>query len=129
MAYVYNPFTGKLDVKGLGDTVNTVAPVALGCITLTGTAASASWTGTAGYTVVGVDQGPGETEITLTFPSAYSARTDYIVHTDFDYTAGVPGNSASIGISRSTGSVLLTLRRWDESQLQLGEIMVTIYNL
>jgi len=108
---------------------NPNVPVAVGCITLNGT--SPTWSGTAGYTVSGAQPGGGGTdyEITLTFPTAYSARTDYIVQATYDGTNYVSGNDASIGVARGTASVVFTPRRWDENPLSLGEIMVTITNL
>jgi len=104
-------------------------PVAAGYITLNGT--SPTWSGTTGYTVSGAQPGGVGTdyEITLTFPTAYSARTDYIVQTTYDGTNYVSGNGASIGVARGTASVVFTPRRWDENPLSLGEIMVTITNL
>jgi len=104
-------------------------PVAAGCITLNGT--SPTWSGTAGYTVSGAQPGGAGTDyvITLTFPTAYSARTDYIVQATYDSTNYVSGNGASIGVARGTASVVFTPRRWDENPLSLGEIMVTITNL
>jgi hypothetical protein len=108
---------------------NPNVPVAVGCITLNGT--SPTWSGTAGYTVSGAQPGGGGTdyEITLTFPTAYSARTDYIVQATYDGTNYISGNGASIGVARGTASVVFTPRRWDENPLSLGEIMVTITNL
>jgi len=105
------------------------APAAQGFITLNGT--SPTWSGTAGYTVSGAQPGGGGTdyEITLTFPTAYSARTDYIVQTTYDGNNYVSGNDASIGVTRGTASVVFVPRRWDENPLSLGEIMVTIHNL
>jgi len=104
-------------------------PVAVGYITLNGT--SPTWSGTSGYTVTGTQPGGAGTdyEITLTFPSAYSARTDYVVQATYDGTNYVSGNGASIGVARGTASVVFTPRRWDENPLSLGEIMVTITNL
>jgi len=104
-------------------------PVAAGCITLNGT--SPTWSGTTGYTVSGAQPGGAGTDyvITLTFPTAYSARTDYIVQATYDGTNYVSGNGASIGVARGTASVVFTPRRWDENPLSLGEIMVTITNL
>ncbi|QPB08162.1 tail fiber-like protein [Synechococcus phage S-H9-1] len=103
-------------------------PVAVGCITLNGT--SPTWSGTSGYSVSGSQPGGAGTDyvITLTFPSAYSARTDYIVQATYDSTNYVSGNGASIGVARGTASVVFTPRRWDENPLSLGEIMVTITN-
>lgn len=110
----------------LADTNN---PAAKGYIFLDGT--SPTWTGTAGYTVSGAQPGGAGTDyvITLTFPTAYSARTDYIVQATYDSTNYVAGNGASIGVVRGTSSVVFTPRRWNEDPLSLGEIMVTIYNL
>lgn len=110
----------------LADTNN---PAAKGYIFLDGT--SPTWTGTAGYTVSGAQPGGAGTDyvITLTFPTAYSARTDYIVQVTYDSTGYVAGNGASIGVVRGTSSVVFTPRRWNEDPLSLGEIMVTIYNL
>ena len=104
-------------------------PVAAGYITLNGT--SPTWSGTTGYTVTGAQPGGGGTdyEITLTFPTAYSARTDYIVQVTFDGTNYVAQNGAQIAVARGTASVVFTPRRWDENPLSLGEIMVTITNL
>ncbi len=104
-------------------------PVAAGYIFLDGT--SPTWTGTAGYTVSGAQPGGVGTDyvITLTFPTAYSARTDYIVQATYDSTNYVAGNGASIGVARGTSSVVFTPRRWNEDPLSLGEIMVTITNL
>lgn len=104
-------------------------PVAAGCITLNGT--SPTWSGTTGYTVSGAQPGGVGTdyEITLTFPTAYSARTDYIVQATYDSTNYVSGNGASIGVARGTASIVFTPRRWDENPLSLGDIMVTITNL
>lgn len=131
MSYVFNPFTGNFDVKGLGDTINTVAPTALGCINMNGN--SPTWAGTAGYTVTksGGDGTPvgGDVFYTLTFPSAYSLRTDYIVHANYDGTDWVPQNGAQIAIQRNAGNVIFTVRRWNEDPLNLGDILVTIYNL
>jgi len=108
---------------------NPLSPVAAGCITLNGT--SPTWTGTSGYSVSGAQPGGAGTdyEITLTFPTAYSARTDYIVQATYDGTNLIAGNGASIGVARGTASVVFTPRRWDENPLSLGEIMVTITNL
>jgi len=131
MSYVYNPFTGKLDVKGSGDTINTVAPTALGFISMNGN--NPSWSGTAGYTVAksGGDGQPvnGDVVYTLTFPSAYALRTDYIVHADYDGTDYVSGNGAQIGLSRNTSDIVFVVRRWNEDPLNLGDIMITIYNI
>ncbi len=104
-------------------------PVAVGYIFLDGT--SPTWTGTSGYTVSGTQPGGAGTDyvITLTFPTAYSARTDYIVQATYDSTGFVSGNGASIGVVRGTSSVVFTPRRWNEDPLSLGEIMITITNL
>ena len=104
-------------------------PVAAGFITLNGT--SPTWTGTTGYTVSGAQPGGAGTdyEITLTFPTAYSARTDYIVQATYDGTNYIGANGAQIAVARGTSSVVFTPRRWDENPLSLGEIMVTITNL
>ena len=104
-------------------------PIAAGYITLNGT--SPTWSGTAGYSVSGAQPGGAGTdyEITLTFPTVYSARTDYIVQATYDGTNYVSGSGASIGVARGTASVVFTPRRWDENPLSLGEIMVTITNL
>lgn len=104
-------------------------PVVKGVITLNGT--SPTWSGTAGYTVSGAQPGGGGTdyEITLTFPAAYAARTDYIVQVTYDGTNFIAQNGAQIGVSRSTGSILFTPRRWDETPLSGGELMITIFNV
>ena len=104
-------------------------PVAAGYIYLDGT--SPTWTGTNGYTVSGAQPGGTGNDyvITLSFPTTYSARTDYIVQATYDSTGYVAGNGASIGVVRGTSSVVFTPRRWNEDPLSLGEIMITITNL
>ena len=104
-------------------------PVAAGFITLNGT--SPTWTGTTGYTVSGTQPGGAGTDyvITLTFPTAYSARTDYIVQATYDGTDYIPQNGAEVGVARGTSSVVFTPRRLDSNPLSLGDIMVTITNL
>ena len=104
-------------------------PVAVGCINMNGF--SPTWTGTTGYTVTGTQpQGSGTDYVyTLTFPSAYSARTDYIVQATFDGTNYVPENGCELAVARGTASVVFTPRRFDGQPLNQGEIMVTITNL
>tara|TARA_B100002019_G_scaffold290119_1_gene307121 strand:+ start:2764 stop:4044 length:1281 start_codon:yes stop_codon:yes gene_type:complete len=106
-------------------------PVAAGCINMN--ANSPTWTGTTGYTVAksGGDgsAGAGDVFYTLTFPTAYSARTDYIVQASYDGTDWVAANGAQIGIQRNTTDVIFCVRRWNEDPLNLGDIMVTITNL
>jgi len=106
-------------------------PVAAGCINMN--ANSPTWTGTTGYTVAksGGDGSAlgGDVFYTLTFPTAYSARTDYIVQVSYDGTDWVSANGAQIGIERNAGNVVFTVRRWNEDPLNLGDIMVTITNL
>ena len=102
-------------------------PVAKGFINLDGS--SPTWTGTTGYTV-SHSGGGGQDEIyTLTFPSAYSARTDYIVHATYDGTDWIYTNGAQVAVARFTDRVVFTVRRWNEDPLNLGDIMVTITNL
>ena len=107
------------------------APVAVGYINMNGN--SPTWTGTTGYTVAksggdGTALG-GDVLYTLTFPSAYSARTDYIVHATYDGTDWVYVNGAQVAVARFTDKVVFTVRRWNEDPLNLGDIMVTITNL
>jgi hypothetical protein len=106
-------------------------PAAVGFIKMNGN--SPTWTGTSSYTVSksggdGSSSG-GDVFYTLTFPSAYSARTDYIVQASYDGTDWVSANGAQIGIERNTGNVVFCVRRWNEDPLNLGEIMVTITDL
>ena len=106
-------------------------PTAVGFIKMNGN--SPTWTGTSSYTVAksggdGTSLG-GDVFYTLTFPSAYSARTDYIVQASYDGTDWVSANGAQIGIERNTGNVVFCVRRWNEDPLNLGEIMVTITDL
>ena len=106
-------------------------PVAAGYINMNGN--SPTWTGTTGYTVAksggdGTALG-GDVFYTLTFPTAYSARTDYIVQASYDGTDWVSANGAQIGIERNAGNVVFCVRRWNEDPLNLGDIMVTITNL
>ena len=106
-------------------------PVAVGNINMN--ANSPTWSGTAGYTVAksGGDgtAGGGDVFYTLTFPTAYTARTDYIVQASYDGTDFIPANGAQIGIERNTGNIVFCVRRWNEDPLNLGDIMVTITNL
>jgi len=108
----------------LADTNN---PAAKGFINMNGS--SPTWTGTAGYTVAHSGGGGSDEVYTLTFPSAYGARTDYIVNADYDGTNWVAGNGAQLGIVRNAGNVQITVRRWNEDPLNQGEIMITIHNL
>ena len=106
-------------------------PVAAGNINMN--ANSPTWTGTTGYSVAksGGDgsAGGGDVFYTLTFPAAYSARTDYIVQASYDGTDWVSANGAQIGIERNTANVVFCVRRWNEDPLNLGDIMITITNL
>jgi hypothetical protein len=108
----------------LADTNN---PAAKGFINMNGS--SPTWTGTAGYTVAHSGGGGSDEVYTLTFPSAYGARTDYIVNADYDGTNWIAGNGAQLGIVRNSGNVQITVRRWNEDPLNQGEIMITIHNL
>jgi len=108
----------------LADTNN---PAAKGFINMNGS--SPTWTGTAGYTVAHSGGGGSDEVYTLTFPSAYGARTDYIVNADYDGTNWIAGNGAQLGIVRNAGNVQITVRRWNEDPLNQGEIMITIHNL
>ena len=47
----------------------------------------------------------------------------------YDGTNFIAQNGAQIGVSRSTGSILFTPRRWDETPLSGGELMITIFNV
>jgi len=106
-------------------------PVAAGNINMN--ANSPTWTGTTGYTVAksGGDGSAlgGDVFYTLTFPAAYSARTDYIVQASYDGTDWVSANGAQIGIERNTANVVFCVRRWNEDPLNIGDIMITITNL
>ena len=103
------------------------APVAVGYINMIGS--YPTWTGTAGYTVAHSGGGGSDEVYTLTFPVAYSSRTDYIVHATYDGTNWIAGNGAQLGIVRNAGNVQITVRRWNEDPLNQGEIMITITNL
>lgn len=110
-------------------TGSATAPVAVGCINMNGT--SPTWSGTASYSVSGAQPGGAGTDYvyTLTFPSAYSARTDYIVQATYDGTDYVSDVSCELAVARGTGSVVFTPRRLDGQPLSLGDIMVTITEL
>lgn len=103
------------------------APTAKGYINMNGN--SPTWTGTSGYTVAHSGGGGLDELYTLTFPTAYSARTDYIVHATYDGTDWVYVNGAQVAVARFTDKVVFTVRRWNEDPLNLGDIMVTIHNL
>jgi hypothetical protein len=129
----YDPTTSVLRISN-GSTAGGVtvggAPAAVGCITM---GESPTWSGTSGYTVTksGGDGQPSNADVTfrLTFPSAYSARTDYIVHVTYDGTTYVVGNGAQVAVNRSTAYVDIVPRKWNEDPLIVGELMVTIHNL
>ena len=94
---------------------------------------SPSWSGTTGYTVAksggdGTVNG-GDVFYTLTFPTAYSARTDYIVHVTYDGTDYIGSNGAQVAVERGTADVTFCTRKWNEDPLNLGDLMVTVYDL
>jgi len=130
----WDPTTTSLKMSD-GSTAGGVAaggaPVAKGCINMN--ANSPTWTGTTGYTVAksGGDGSAlgGDVFYTLTFPTAYSARTDYIVQASYDGTDWVSANGAQIAIERNAANIVFCIRRWNEDPLNLGDIMVTIHNL
>ena len=103
------------------------APTAKGYINMNGS--SPTWTGTSGYTVAHSGGGGLDNLYTLTFPTAYSARTDYIVHATYDGTDWIYVNGAQVAVARFTDRVVFTVRQWNEDPLNLGDIMVTIHNL
>ena len=106
-------------------------PTAVGFIKMNGN--SPTWTGTSNYTVAKSGgtgaSSSGDVFYTLTFPSAYSARTNYIVQASYDGTDWISANGVQIGIQRNTGNIVFCVRRWNEDPLNLGEIMVTITDL
>jgi hypothetical protein len=108
---------------------NPLSPVAVGYINMNGT--SPTWSGTAGYTVTGTQPGGAGTDYvyTLTFPSAYLARTNYVVQATYDGTNYISSNGCELAVARGTASVVFTPRRLDGQPLNQGEIMVTITNL
>ena len=108
---------------------NPLSPVAAGYINMNGT--SPTWSGTTGYSISGAQPGGAGTDYvyTLTFPSTYSARTDYIVQATYDGTNYISSNSCELAVARGTASVVFTPRRLDGQPLNQGEIMVTITNL
>jgi hypothetical protein len=105
------------------------APVAVGYINMNGT--SPTWSGTTGYSISGAQPGGAGTDYvyTLTFPSAYSARTDYIVQATYDGTDYISDVSCELAVARGTGSVVFTPRRLDGQPLSSGDIMVSITEL
>ena len=130
----YDPTSSTLrmsDGSTAGGVVVGGGATATGFINMNGN--NPTWTGTAGYTVAksggdGTALG-GDVLYTLTFPAAYSARTDYIVHATYDGTDWVYVNGAQVAVARFTDKVVFTVRRWNEDPLNLGDIMVTIHNL
>jgi len=110
---------------------SSTAPVAVGYITMNGN--TPSWSGTTGYTVTksggdGTVNG-GDVFYTLTFPTAYSTRTDYIVHVTYDGTDYIGSNGAQVAVERGTADVTFCTRKWNEEPLNLGDLMVTVYDL
>ena len=107
------------------------SPTAIGCIDMNGN--NPTWMGTTGYTVSksGGDGSAQDSDVvyTLTFPSSYSARTDYIVNASYDGTNWIAGNGAQIGTTRFVDKIEFIIRRWNEDPLNLGEIMIIIHDL
>jgi hypothetical protein len=93
-------------------------PVAAGYIFLDGT--SPTWSGTTGYTVSGAQPGGAGTDyvITLTFPTAYSARTDYIVQATYDQPIMSLEMEHQLVLLEEQASVVFTPRRWNEDPLE-----------
>lgn len=127
ISFVYDDTTGRINATVTGTSSTT--PVAVGCINMNGT--SPTWTGTSNYTVTGAQPGGAGTDYvyTLIFPSAYSARTDYIVQATYDGTDYISTNSCELAVARGTGSVVFTPRRLDGQPLNGGDIMVSITEL
>lgn len=129
----YDPTTSVLRVSD-GSTAGGVtvggAPAAIGCITM---GENPTWSGTSGYTVTksGGDGGPlnGDVTFRLSFPAAYSTRTDYVVHATYDGSTYVVGNGAQVAVNRATAYVDIVTRKWNEDPLIVGELMITIHNL
>ena len=126
ISWVYDDTAGTLAATVTAGGSST-APVAVGCINLNGS--SPTWSGTTGYTVAHSGGGGSDEVYTLTFPSAYSARTDYIVNVTYDGYDWVGANGAQVGVERGTTSVVFVVRRWNEDPLNLGDLMVTVYDL
>jgi hypothetical protein len=128
ISFVYDDTTGRINAT-VTATGSPTAPVAVGCINMNGT--SPTWTGTSNYTVTGAQPGGAGTDYvyTLTFPSAYSTRTDYIVQATYDGTDFISSNSCELAVARGTASVVFTPRRLDGQPLSSGDIMVSITEL
>ena len=124
ISFTYDDTTGRINATV---SAASTAPVAVGCINLNGN--SPTWSGTTGYTVAHSGGGGSDEVYTLTFPSAYSARTDYIVNVTYDGYDWVGANGAQVGVERGTTSVVFVVRRWNEDPLALGDLMVTVYDL
>ena len=124
ISFAYDDTTGRINATV---SAASTAPVAVGCINLNGS--SPTWSGTTGYTVAHSGGGGSDEVYTLTFPSAYSARTDYIVNVTYDGYDWVGANGAQVGVERGTTSVVFVVRRWNEDPLALGDLMVTVYDL
>jgi hypothetical protein len=124
ISFVYDDTTGRINATV---SAASTAPVAVGYINMNGS--SPTWSGTTGYTVAHSGGGGSDEVYTLTFPTAYSARTDYIVHVTYDGYDWVGANGAQVGVERGTASVVFVVRRWNEDPLNLGDLMVTVYDL
>lgn len=128
ISFAYDDTTGRINATV---SAASTAPVAVGYINMNGN--TPSWSGTTGYTVAksggdGSASG-GDVFYTLTFPTAYSARTDYIVHVTYDGTDYVGSNGAQVAVERGTADVTFCTRKWNEDPLNLGDLMVTVYDL
>lgn len=128
ISFTYDDTTGRINATV---SAASTAPVAVGYITMNGN--TPSWSGTTGYTVTksggdGTVNG-GDVFYTLTFPTTYSARTDYIVHVTYDGTDYIGANGAQVAVERGTADVTFCTRKWNEDPLNLGDLMVTVYDL
>jgi hypothetical protein len=99
------------------------APTIGGGLSLSNTTGGLVWKGTAGITASRVAEG----KFRLTFPTAYSAVSDYHVMTSFQ-DWGSPTSHITVGVERATTHVdFYTLRTSDGNNVEQGDITVLIY--
>lgn len=114
---------GVINVLGACDsaTSGTTYPTIAGALSLDN--ATPTWKGTSGITASREAEG----KFRLTFPTAYSAVSDYHVVASFQ-DWGSPTQNITVGVERSTTHVdFYTLKTLDGNNVEQGDVTVLIY--
>lgn len=117
----YVTIIGTDGTSGASPTVP--APTIGGGLSLNNTTGGLVWKGTSGITVSRVAEG----QFRLTFPTAYSAVSDYhVMASHQDWAA--PTQHITVGIERATTHVdFYTLRTSDGNNIEQGDLTILIY--